>query len=241
MELQKSALVLADISGYTRFVVLHRLSILHAEQIITELIEAIAAKARYPLKLNKLEGDAAFFVAPLDPDDGRALDDVMEQVKEFFTAFRDKQCEQVESTVGGCRCDACQTLEELKLKVVVHVGEVVEKQVGEFREVAGESVIIAHRLLKNSIDADEYLLVTDDVRQRLSGEPFPDGRAHSEAIDQFGEVNSTVYLPDLPQAVRPATQPLLSLRGISGGAATNWNLVLQRMFGDKRAFRNLPG
>ena len=240
MELQKSALVLADISGYTRFVVLHRMSMFHAEQIITELIEAIAEKARYPLHLNKLEGDAAFFVARLDDGDRYALDDIMAQVRDFFAAFRDKQSQQVANTIGGCRCDACQTLENLKLKVIVHAGDVIEKRVGEFREVAGESVIIAHRLLKNSIEDDEYLLVTEDAAALLSDEPFPDGMPHSENIPEFGDIGAKVYAPQGPTVTRPADGPLISLQGMRSGVATSWNATLQRARGRKRSYRNLP-
>ena len=240
MEIQKSALVLADISGYTRFVVLHRLNILHAEQIITELMEAIASKARYPLRLNKLEGDAAFFVAPIAADDDTALDDVIGQASEFFTAFRNKQVEQVESTTGGCPCDACQTLEKLRLKVVVHVGEVVKKKVGEFDEVAGESVIIAHRLLKNSIESNEYLLITKDVADAISFDPFEKKRAHTETVDQFGDIETIVYLPEEPPATRLIEAPIVSLKGVRGAMSTSWNTTLQLATGRRRSFRNLP-
>ena len=64
MEIKVVYLVLADISGYTRFVKIHRASILHAEEIVTELMEAVIDAAGPPLILNKLEGDAAFLYAP---------------------------------------------------------------------------------------------------------------------------------------------------------------------------------
>ena len=58
MEIKEVSLVLADISGYTEFVQAHRTALLHAEQIITDLLEAVIDSAEYPLTLNKLEGDA---------------------------------------------------------------------------------------------------------------------------------------------------------------------------------------
>jgi hypothetical protein len=64
MELTPVYLVLADISGYTRFVTLHGASVLHAEEIITNLMEAVLDATAAPLVLNKLEGDAAFLYAP---------------------------------------------------------------------------------------------------------------------------------------------------------------------------------
>ena len=55
-------LLIADISGYTRFVTLHQTSFLHAEEIVTRLMDAVLEAATTPLVLNKLEGDAAFFM-----------------------------------------------------------------------------------------------------------------------------------------------------------------------------------
>ena len=66
METRRVFLVLADISGYTRFARLHRLSQAHAESIICELLDAVIAHTEHPLKLNELLGDAAFFYAPSD-------------------------------------------------------------------------------------------------------------------------------------------------------------------------------
>ena len=60
MELAQVSLILADISGYTSFISMHRISLLHAEQIVTELLEAIISQIEAPLILNKLEGDAVF-------------------------------------------------------------------------------------------------------------------------------------------------------------------------------------
>ena len=63
--LRPVALVLADIGGYTRFIRLHALSVVHAQEIVTELLEAVIDRAEHPLRLNKLEGDAAFLSAEL--------------------------------------------------------------------------------------------------------------------------------------------------------------------------------
>jgi len=41
MEIKRVVFVLADISGYTRFMKLHTGSLLHAEVIIADLLEAV--------------------------------------------------------------------------------------------------------------------------------------------------------------------------------------------------------
>ena len=65
--LRPVALVLADIGGYTRFMRLHALSVVQAEEIVTELLEALIDRAEHPLRLNKFEGDAAFLTPSYRP------------------------------------------------------------------------------------------------------------------------------------------------------------------------------
>ncbi len=82
MEVKRLALVLADISGYTQFVNRHKMSLLHAEQIITDLLEAVIDQAEYPLQVSKLEGDAVF-VKGLDVLDNTPLLDIKPYVPGF--------------------------------------------------------------------------------------------------------------------------------------------------------------
>ena len=49
--------------------------------------------------------------------------------------------------------------------------------------MAGESVIVAYRLFKNSIESDEHLMITKDVADEISSDPFADKRTHTETID----------------------------------------------------------
>jgi len=60
IELKNVSMVLLDISGYTSFIKWHDMSLLHAEQIISELLESAIGSLDGLLTLNKLEGDAAF-------------------------------------------------------------------------------------------------------------------------------------------------------------------------------------
>ncbi|MCG8558242.1 MAG: DUF2652 domain-containing protein [Hyphomicrobiales bacterium] len=240
MQLSKAVLVLVDISGYTKFVVLHRISVLHAEGIITELIEAVAAEARVPLRLNKLEGDAALFVAPFEGETGPALDDVYDQVACFFEAFRQKRAEIFEASVGGCICTACQSVEHLELKAIVHVDEIVLKQVGGFEEVAGRGVILLHRLLKNTVPYDEYLLVTKEADAERAAEVFPSREPHVEDVDDLGRVDCAIYRPLVLALERPAVRPLTRPRGLWAALKISWAWLMARLRGQRRSFGNLP-
>ena len=88
MEIKQIFLVLVDISGYTRFLKLHRVSLLHAERIITELMDRIIEVSEPPLILHELEGDVVNFYAL--SDGGREMAGNIEtQALNFIDAFRE--------------------------------------------------------------------------------------------------------------------------------------------------------
>ena len=53
-------LIIADISGYTRYMTANAKTLAHSQTIITELVMAIVKQAELPLEVAKLEGDAVF-------------------------------------------------------------------------------------------------------------------------------------------------------------------------------------
>jgi len=196
MELKKTILVLADISGYTRFLQLHTMSLLHAEKIITELIEAIIDTTAEPLRLNKLQGDAMFFyVEAGDGDNSEIARDVFNQTKAFFTAFS-KRSKELTGCNNLCPCDACREAEQLRLKTIIHAGEVAFKRVRTFEELAGESVILTHRLIKNSLSSNEYILMTDQFANMCEclGDHTTESRV--EDCEGIGMIPVKVYYPE---------------------------------------------
>jgi class 3 adenylate cyclase len=198
----KAVIVLADIGGYTRFIKFHSMALVHAEKIITDLLETVIDAAEYPLTLNKLEGDAAMFYALADSDAAGVVQSALRQVSGFFAAFAAKQASLMGVTL--CTCSACQGIGDLRVKAIVHFGEIVLKQVRTFEELAGETVIVAHRLLKNSVAKDQYILVTEAV-ERLSGGLLGTGTPAVEPCEGIGEVSTVSYDPPttpLPPVVR---------------------------------------
>jgi hypothetical protein len=95
--------------------------------------------------------------------DMAAARDVMAQVKAFFPAFDDCLGRQ-RAARSHCSCDACSGIDKLRLKAFVHAGEMALKRVRQFEEMAGESVIFVHRLLKNSVAQREYVLMSEAAR-----------------------------------------------------------------------------
>ena len=210
MEIKRVALVLADISGYTRFMKIHTMSLLHAEAIITDLLEAVIDHAEFPLTLSKLEGDAAFMYATLDDDRpaAAAAQDILRQVAAFFEAFHAK--ERALIACDTCRCEGCNHIAELKLKAFLHVGEAAFKKIRQFEELAGEDVILIHRLLKNTIPAKEYILLTDQFYALSGGLGDSPLETRTEEAEGLGAVGVRVYYPAgdaTPLPPRPAPAP----------------------------------
>ena len=195
MEPQKVALMIVDISGYTEFIRSQKMSAVHAEEIIFELLEAVIDHADYPLTLNKLEGDAAFLFAELtDENQTKIARDVLKQAREFFTVFYDR-ARVLSQERADCGCDACQRIFDLRLKAVMHSGEAVFKKIRQFEELAGEDVILVHRLLKNSIRSNEYILMTDAFRRLVGDQNEVSLERQLESYGDFGEISVHVFFP----------------------------------------------
>lgn len=196
MESKKVALVVVDISGYTRFIRSQRLSAIHAEEIIFELLEAVIDRADYPLILNKLEGDAALLYAEMSDDPSALAQDVARQAQAFFEAFYDR-ARSLSEERADCDCNACQRVQELRLKAFLHLGEVIFKRIRQFEEMAGEDVILIHQLLKNSIPSNEYIVMTQTFYELVGGLDDLSPETRRETCDSLGEVTIQVFYPHL--------------------------------------------
>lgn len=243
MEIKPVVMVLVDISGYTPFIRLHKLNLLHAEKIVTDLIEALIESIEAPLKVSKLEGDAVFFYAELGHDPSATAGQVMRQVLRFFELFSATTEDMDRRNI--CICDSCSATEQLKLKGFVHVGEVAIKRVLHFEELAGEDVIVTHRLTKNSVDADEYLLITEAFCEICPHLPEWTSNAHVEPYEGLGEVPARVYyLRRELAAVRPRTaRPPATLGAKFSRIAGLLRYSIPRMMGKapERTFHHIPG
>jgi hypothetical protein len=198
-------LIIADISGYTRYMTANAKTLSHSQAIITELIKAIINQIELPLEVAKLEGDAVFLYCrkqnPAKPWP-EAKQMIGQNLLALFGMFREKIGELSRST--HCHCNACACIGSLRLKLVIHSGEALFHRVFNFLELAGVDVIIVHRLLKNSVEAGQYLLLTEAARSDLE---FPEQiqlNRGSESYEDLGQINTLVFIPDAPTASAPA-------------------------------------
>ena len=202
-EERKVLLIIADISGYTRFMTANAKALVHAQLVITDLLETILADFDYPIEVSKLEGDAVFLYCKIDTDDWadpEIHDRLCKQLIRSYSNFADRVVQLSQSRL--CVCSSCSNIERLRLKIVMHVGTALFHQVGTFNELAGIDVILVHRLLKNSIDADEYVLATDPAFEALRFPKHISWARGSERYDQLGEVSTWTYVPERERQAR---------------------------------------
>ncbi len=191
---KKVFLAIADISGYTQFMVSKDIEIKHSQYIISQLIESIIQQIKIPLQTSKLEGDAVFLYATTSNGQytyEEIRKEVGEKLLRFFSAFHDKLREIKKKHV--CACGACSNIDALKLKIVAHSGEAFFYQINEFNELSGKDVILIHRLLKNSVPEEEYILMTDAAYLDIKFPVQIKVREGMEDYEHLGKVKTLTY------------------------------------------------
>ena len=65
-----------------------------------------------------------------------------------------------------------------------------------FEEIAGEDVILAHRLMKNSIETNEYILFTKNVNDITSLKEFDNLEERIEKCEGLDDAKVYVFYPN---------------------------------------------
>ena len=181
---RQGCLVLADISGYTAY--LAGVELEHSHDILADLLGIVTDGLCPPLRLVKLEGDAVFCISPeQEPIDGVTL---LDAIGSTYIAFARRR--RTVALSSSCECDACRRTPELDLKFCVHCGSFVEHDVAGSRELVGSDVVVAHRLLKNTVAETRglsgYALVSDACTDALGLSGLV---PHVERYDDVGDVS----------------------------------------------------
>jgi Protein of unknown function (DUF2652) len=207
---QQLVMILADISGYTKFMVENQLAAVHGQLCITFLSETILREVNIPLHLQGIEGDAVFLYAA-NPGDDQTWREMLTQVRtklaRFFEVFIEAMITAGEAS--PCKCAICRNGKDLKLKVIVHSGRAVFNTIAGLPQVSGTDVILAHRLLKNSVPSHEYLLMTEAAYRDLGREMGGNFVKGQETCEGFGPV--TTYVQFMGEAAEHARDALYSL------------------------------
>lgn len=189
--IKTSFFVIADISGYTKFMA--ETPIEHAKGILETLFGDLLPAIRTPLMISGLQGDAVFAYAfETDVMTKQFILDFSEQLYCVFARSKEKILINT-----NCPCDACSNVGDLELKVVVHHGDCVIQNTGGREELAGQDVITAFRLLKNKVKEttgmNAYTLISCDALKAMDlVEYFDKSEFHTEMIEHIGEVEYVV-------------------------------------------------
>ena len=182
-------MLIADISGYTRFLTSSELD--HANAILQSLLEALVEQIGDPLHFWKMEGDAilAYSTRQQFPS-GETFLGICENL---YNNFALRKQDIISNTT--CTCNACSNVAGLDLKIIAHYGTFEEIRVGPISDISGSDVILVHRMTKTEVVEQtgirSYALFSKaaaeamDITQAL--EPF------SETIEHFGDVEMQVF------------------------------------------------
>lgn len=163
--MSKSLLFIPDISGYTKFI--QTTEVEHSQHVISELLEVLLNANTQDLKLAEIEGDALFFYKE---NEIPSQENLLAQIESMFTAFYSHLKMLEKNRI--CPCNACATAPNLQLKIVAHSGNLQHIEVQGNRKPFGEQVIEAHRLLKNSVDSDNYVLISRTLALDIMLSPY---------------------------------------------------------------------
>jgi len=188
----KAVLLIADISGFTGLMRHKVISMNHAKQIVVRLLKALIGSSKPPLRVAELEGDAVFFYALCNSKNANeVMENVKAQIGKFFHTF---QCE-LESleTLRTCTCEACENAVSLKLKQVVHFGDIALETIDRFEKLFGLDVIVVHRMLKNTVQKKEYVMMTEPVYARMDGFYGLSPEQRKETFEGVGDIDTLVF------------------------------------------------
>ncbi len=199
----RSLLLIADIGGYTDYMLTHRMSLAHAEVNTARLLEKVI-DAAHGFELIEIEGDAAFLHRRADArDDDASVDLALQAAATMHRAFH---LERQYVATNLCPCNGCAQADNLKLKFVAHIGEVATQTIRQRRKLVGIDVIFVHRLLKNPVQVPEYVLFSEDLYRTGNG-ALPVHEV-SQDLEGIGPVRTYfVDVEDLSGSLPPLPDP----------------------------------
>ncbi len=155
MLVEKTNLLIPDISGFTRFV--HTTDEVTGNMIIYRLLSAIVESNILDLTVSEIEGDAILFFKK-----GKKLKpgQILQQYETMLKNFNQEV--ELLSREMGREID-------LSLKLIAHYGSTADYKLSGFHKLYGKTVIAAHRLLKNEVKSNVYVLITDELLETDPG------------------------------------------------------------------------
>jgi len=147
---KKGIVFIPDISGYSRFVRQTKNKL--GAQVISDLLQTIIRSNHLSLRISEIEGDAILFY---QYGEAYPISMILDQYEKMLTAFNKRTKELAK---------LYPEIKFLSLKLIVHYGSIEEFSISGFCKLYGNTIVEAHRLLKNSIGSNTYALITKDYQ-----------------------------------------------------------------------------
>ena len=181
-----ATILIPDISGFTEFMTTTELS--HSAKAINILIDAIIKSVEEAYEVSEIEGDAVLLIKK---GEAPSRQEILDTCLRIFNGFHMQRIWLQQHAI--CPCGACQAISNLTLKFVVHHGLLAEIKVGRFVKQSGTEMIVAHRLLKNSIASNEYLLMTEKLLQQSADLPSPTEMEWINSSEEYTSIGRVDY------------------------------------------------
>jgi len=227
---------IADISGYTKFMLSNQMAYSHGILAITELMGTLVKEIDLPMKISKLEGDAILFY--LLKKDVSEIEVLGKKLLMLISLFSTKVEEM--QTDNACTCGGCANIDKLDLKIITHFGKASIVSIGAFNELTGVDVILPHRLLKNRAEGHRYILLTEQAAKQIS---FPEDVKivrQIEDVADMGKVPVTICYPLIEEVVLIERKNSLFRDLKSHFKLFVGGLLLKSKLKKPAPFRNLP-
>ncbi len=151
-----------DISGFTKFIATADINF--TKEVIPALLRKLIDANKLKMNVGEIEGDAIFFYKT-----GRlpSVSNVAKQCRHIYQIFM----EFIQSLELNDPENYHKYLSknQLGLKVIVHFGPISIANIKGRIKLLGGDVIVAHKLLKNSIDEVNYILLTKKYLAKIRG------------------------------------------------------------------------
>ncbi|GAA4106851.1 hypothetical protein GCM10022393_01560 [Aquimarina addita] len=164
MSSQPTLLCIPDISGFTQF--MSDTDIELSSKVIPSLLNKVIYANKLDLKVSEIEGDAILFYRTGSLP---TFTELVQQCRSFYTEFY-KQLKKLQEQYKHDK-EVDNIPDILGLKIVLHYGHSISAvPIGKNIKLMGEDVIVAHRLLKNKIPIDEYILISESLLSEYKDE-----------------------------------------------------------------------
>ena len=144
---------------------------------------------------------------------------LLTQIEAMFVAFHSHLKMLDKNRI--CPCNACASAPNLELKIISHCSELQFIEIQGKKKPFGQEVIQAHRLLKNSVDSDNYVLLSkalsdligldkayqNNIFQFKSGVDQYDNQSVAYSYSIVNKSNLDLKSFSTPQKVRFDQQP----------------------------------